>query len=123
MTVQQAIGFYVGYRGQRTAIDGREEVGCILNVCGSLRGVPHDSSGVGFEIADVAVGLSDQDQWISAARIVLESNGCVVGATVVRPGDVFFVEGFSNGTDIAWRHRPSCSDPGRVHTSVRQESG
>ena len=103
MAVEQTVWLYEGDRRQCAVIHDIEEVDGVLTVCHALSRIAHHGGAVGFEVANVAVRLSNLDRPIHALRIVLPIHRRGVRAAVVRPGDALFVQRFADRADMARR--------------------
>src|SRR6266481_2185931 len=127
VAVEQAVGLDEGYRRQCFGVDGGEEIGRILDVSGALRRVTHDGVGVGLEVADVAVGLANQDGRIGSSSTRLqdlcELYSGVICSAVVGPGNALFVECFADRARIDWRDGAALGYSGLVNGAVWEKSG
>src|SRR5262249_45234525 len=122
MAVQQAVWLDERDSRERAVVDGREEVGCVLNMRGALCGVAHNGRGIGFEVADVAVGPADLHRRRRVAGIVLKGHSGVVSSAVIRQGNSFVVESIADSADIGWRYGAALSNPSGVNRAIRQKA-
>ena len=89
----------------------------------TLSRVAHDGGGIRFEIADVAVGLADENRGVLGGRIVLEIDSGVIGSAVVGPRDVFVVECIADGTDFRGGNGAAGGDAIGIHRAVGKKPG